>query len=213
MQLQYINDMLGLPELQIHEIQSIDANEVHLLAAPIACKQSCPACHSEQFVKRDGSNKLRKIRHLAIFGKRCYLRVPAIRLACTSCKIGFVWAYHFAGPKQRYSHLCRKQMVEQALGSTAAHSARMQEAPASTVQRIHQEALPLESERIVEKVWKKPRPLLAWCWASTTLPSKKGIRTILAFTIFEGKRCWICLRVASWKIYALMPASIPIFLG
>ncbi|MEC0090296.1 hypothetical protein [Paenibacillus macquariensis] len=45
MQLQYINEMLEMPEipeLQIHNILSIDGNEVHLEATPVAYKQPCP---------------------------------------------------------------------------------------------------------------------------------------------------------------------------
>nr|WP_234399852.1 transposase family protein [Paenibacillus popilliae] len=62
---------------------------------PVTYKQPCPVCHSEQDVKRDGSNKPRKIRHLAVFGRKSYLHVPSIRLACSRCKVGFVWSYEF----------------------------------------------------------------------------------------------------------------------
>ncbi|QWU16168.1 ISL3 family transposase [Paenibacillus sophorae] len=157
MPLQYINEMLGLPELQLHKIIYMDAHQVHLEASPVTDKQPCPVCHSEQYVKRDGRNKLRKIRHLAVFGRKSYLHVPSLRLACSRCSVGFVWSYEFVGPKQRYSRLFRLQTVEQALGSTAAHSARMQEAPASTVQRMHQEALPAQSERLAQQAWRKAK--------------------------------------------------------
>ncbi|RUT43420.1 hypothetical protein EJP82_20085 [Paenibacillus anaericanus] len=45
--------------------------------------------------------------------------------------------------------------MEQALGSPAAHSSRMQEAPANTVQRIYLvvRSIPPMSECIVEKAW------------------------------------------------------------
>ncbi|SCW81632.1 hypothetical protein SAMN04487970_10551, partial [Paenibacillus tianmuensis] len=66
MPLQYINELLGLPELKLQKIVSMDAQEVHLEALPVATKQPCPICHSEQDVKRDGRNKPRKIRHLSI---------------------------------------------------------------------------------------------------------------------------------------------------
>lgn len=56
MPLQYINELLELPELQLHKIVSMDAREVHLEASPVAYKQPCPICHSEQEVKRDGRN-------------------------------------------------------------------------------------------------------------------------------------------------------------
>ena len=127
--------------------------EVYLEANPVAYKQPCPVCQSEQSVIRNGYNKPRKIRHLTLLGKRCYIVVPSLRLFCSHSQIGFGWNYAFVGPKQRYSYLFRLQTVEQALGSTAAHSARMQEAPASTVQRMHQEALPAESERLSKQAW------------------------------------------------------------
>ncbi|ASR46193.1 hypothetical protein B4V02_05560 [Paenibacillus kribbensis] len=52
-------------------------------------------------------------------------------------------------------------IVEQALGSTAVHSARMQQAPSSSVQRMHNEAIPAEYERyerIYEQVWEGYSP-------------------------------------------------------
>jgi transposase len=153
MPLQYINELIGLPEVQLHKIISINTQEVHLEASPVARKQSCPICHSEEAVKRDGRNKPRKIRHLSIFGKKCYVHIPSVRLCCTRCRVSFVWTYDFVGPKQRYSRAFRAQTIEQALGSTAAHSARMQEAPSSTVQRMYQEALPGESERLCKQAW------------------------------------------------------------
>jgi transposase len=153
MPLQYINELLGLPELHLQQIVSMDTQEVHLELSPVAYKQACPICHSLQDVKRDGRNKSRKIRHLSIFGRKSYLHVPSLRMACMRCRVSFVWTYDFVGPKQRYSRAFRMQTVEQALGSTAAHSARIQEAPASTVQRMHQDALPEESKRLVEQAW------------------------------------------------------------
>nr|WP_281176755.1 transposase [Paenibacillus stellifer] len=81
------------------------------------------------------------------------LHLPTIRMYCKRCDAGFVWAYDFAGTKQQYSAFFRAATVEHALGSTAAHSARIQQAPASTVQYIHNEAVPKVSERIYEQVW------------------------------------------------------------
>ncbi|MEK3911797.1 transposase family protein [Paenibacillus sp. FSL H7-0331] len=75
-------------------------NEIHLETAPTAYKQACPICYSEAFVKRNGSNNPRKIRHLAVFGKKSYLCVPSIRMVCSCCQIGFVWTYGFVGPKR-----------------------------------------------------------------------------------------------------------------
>ncbi|MEC0237851.1 hypothetical protein P4H71_26395 [Paenibacillus kribbensis] len=69
-----------------------------------------------------------------------------------------MWVYDFVGPKQRYSKLFRSRIVEQALGSTAVHSARMQKAPSSSVQRMHNEAIPAEYERIYEQVWEGYSP-------------------------------------------------------
>lgn len=174
MPLQYINEMLGLPELHVHKIQSNEMNEIHLEATPVAYKQACPQCCSEQSVKRNGSNDPRKIRHLAIFSKKSYLHVPSIRLVCSCCQIGFVWSYDFVGPKQRYSRLFRAQSLEQTLGSTAAHTARMQEAPASTIQRMHQEALPIECARIHEQAWNEAKTTTSLVLGIDDFAIKKG---------------------------------------
>ncbi|MHA6482440.1 ISL3 family transposase [Paenibacillus sp. strain BS8-2] len=157
MQTQYINELLHLPELKIHQILSINADELHIEAHPLDDKQCCACCGSVQNVIRKGSNDMRVIRHLCVFEKKTYLHVPSIRMYCTRCEVGFVWSYEFVGSKQRYNRLFRSHTVEHALGSTAAHSARMQQAPASTVQRMHNEAVPVECERIYDRVWEDAR--------------------------------------------------------
>lgn len=43
------------------------------------------------------------------------------------------------------------------MGSTAAHSARMEEAPASTVQRMLEERVMVESKRIREQAWQEAK--------------------------------------------------------
>ncbi|MFB9276607.1 transposase family protein [Cohnella cellulosilytica] len=155
MQTQYINELLDIPELEIHQLLSIHDDEVHIEAVPLDDKQICPCCASDQAVIRKGSNGMRTVRHLSVFEKKTYLHVPAIRMFCSRCEAGFVWAYHFVGPKQRYSRLFRSHTVEQALGSTAAHSARIQKAPASTIQHIHNEAVPPLCDALYEQVWEE----------------------------------------------------------
>lgn len=155
MQTQYINEMLHIPEILIHQILFVNDDEVHLEGTPVIQKQCCSICRSDEGVTLKGSNGFRKIRHLPAFEKNVYLLVPAIRMYCTSCQAGFVWSYDFVGPKKRYSHLFQGKVVEQALGSTAAHSARMQQTPASTVQRMHNAAVPLESERLSKQAWQQ----------------------------------------------------------
>jgi len=174
MQPQYINEMLGIPELHINKILSIDTNEIHLEATPVAYKQACLICDSDEFVTRDGRNNPRKIRHLAIFEKKSYLHVPSIRLVCSHCRIGFVWIYDFVGPKQRYSRLFRSQAVEQALGSTAAHSAKILGAPASTVQQMHQEAVPAVSERLYKQAWNEAKATTGLVLGIDDFAIKKG---------------------------------------
>ncbi len=174
MPLQYINEMLGLPELHLHKIVSIDAQEVHLEASPVAYKQPCPICDSEQHVKCDGRNQPRQIRHLSILGRKSYVHVPSQRLTCTRFGIRFVWMYDFVGPKQRYSRAFRAETVEQALGSTSAHSARMQDVPASTVQRMHQDALPTENERLMEQAWREAKDTAGLVLGIDDFAIKKG---------------------------------------
>lgn len=107
-------------------------------------------------------------------GEKTYLHVPSIRRYCTRCEAGFVWAYEFVGPKQRYSKLFRSQSVEQALGSTVAHSARMQQAPASTVQRMHHEAVPAECKRIYAQVWEEAKDMEDLVLGVDDFANKKG---------------------------------------
>jgi heterodisulfide reductase subunit B len=73
MQNQYINEMLDLPELKIHQILSFDAEELHIEAVPLDDKQCCPFCHSHQNVIRKGTNGTRIIRHLSAFEKKALL--------------------------------------------------------------------------------------------------------------------------------------------
>lgn len=80
---------------------------------------------------------------------------PSIRLYCVNCTVGFVWAYDFVGPKQRYSHLFRSRAVEHALGATAAHSARMQQAPVSTVQDMHNKTVPVLCGQLTDQAWEE----------------------------------------------------------
>ncbi|MEK4474923.1 hypothetical protein NSQ91_17020 [Paenibacillus sp. FSL R7-0048] len=79
MPIQYINELLGLPELQHHSVVSIHETEVHLEASLVAYKQACPLCHSEEVIKRDGRNTSSKIRHFSIFGKKCFLHAWPVR--------------------------------------------------------------------------------------------------------------------------------------
>ncbi|OMF26761.1 ISL3 family transposase [Paenibacillus sp. FSL H8-0548] len=157
MQIQYINEMLDIPELQIKQIVRISADEIHIEVTPIAQKQCCSICRSDEYVIRKGSNDIRSVRHTPAFGKKVYLLVPSIRLACNQCDVGFVWVYEFVGTKRQYSNLFRERAAEQAIGSTAAHSARMQQAPTSTIQQMHNDAVPLESERLSEQAWKQAK--------------------------------------------------------
>ncbi|WP_342481784.1 transposase family protein [Paenibacillus sp. FSL L8-0340] len=99
MPIQYINELLGLPELQLHSVVSIHETEVHLEASPVAYKQACPLCRSEEAVKRDGRNTPRKIRHVSIFGKKCFLHIPSLRLACSRCNIGLFGLIRVLAPR------------------------------------------------------------------------------------------------------------------
>lgn len=155
MQNQYIKEMLNIPELHIKQIVPIRTDEIHIEAIPIAFKQACPLCQSEEYVIRKGTNAPRIIRHLPAFGKKVFIVVPTIRLMCSSCEVGFVWSYSFVDPKRQYSHLFRQQAAEQAYGSTAAHSAFMQQAPSRTLGQMHNEAIPAESERLSQLAWQQ----------------------------------------------------------
>jgi transposase len=174
MQNQYINEILNLPELQVNQILFVDREELHIEAFPVTHKQQCPICLSVQHVIRKGTNGMRMVRHLPVFDKKSYLHVPAIRMYCTSCQAGFGWAYGFVGQKQRYSKQFRSLAVEHALGSTAAHSARMQQAPTSTVQRMHHEAIPQMSSQVQNKAWAEAKAMTELVLGVDDFAIKKG---------------------------------------
>ncbi|MBO9604679.1 MAG: ISL3 family transposase [Paenibacillaceae bacterium] len=153
MQNQYINEWLNIPQLRVTQIVTDDPEELHFEAVPVDQHQSCPICLSDAPVVRRGTNGMRKIRHLPVFEKKSFLHVPAIRLYCKACEMGFVWAYEFVEPKQQYSKAFCSLAVEHALGSTATHSARMQQAPTSTVQRWHRDSLPEMSQQVQAAAW------------------------------------------------------------
>lgn len=174
MQNQYINELLDIPELKFLQMLSITCDEVHIEAVPIDDKQCCPCCLSDRAVIRKGSNDTRTVRHLSVFEKKTYLHVPTLRLYCTRCEAGFVWEYNFVGPKQRYSKLFRSHTVEHALGSTAAHGAWMQQAPASTVQRMHNEAVPALCDTLYEQVWEEAKETAELVLGVDDFAIKKG---------------------------------------
>jgi hypothetical protein len=70
MQNQYINEMLDIPELEIRQILPMSAEELHIEVTPVAEKQCCPICRSDEFVILKGSNGMRKVRHLPAFEKK-----------------------------------------------------------------------------------------------------------------------------------------------
>lgn len=174
MQTQYINEILNIPELQVNQILFVACEELHIEALPVVYRQNCPICLSVQHVVRKGTNGTRTVRHLPVFEKKSYLHVPAIRLYCTSCQAGFGGVYEFVGHKQRYSKLFRSMAVEQTLGSTAAHSARIHQAPASTVQRMHEEAIPQMSEQVQAEAWAEAQTTTGLVLGVDDFAIKKG---------------------------------------
>lgn len=94
-----IKDLLELPELIILSTEKIDG-QIWIEARPVVSHQSCPICASPKTIRR-GMGSMRKVRHLDAFGCAVYLKLPAIRLACTSCFAHFVWSYDCVAPKKR----------------------------------------------------------------------------------------------------------------
>ncbi|MDY7989869.1 hypothetical protein UY286_04880 [Paenibacillus polymyxa] len=48
MQIQYINEMLDIPELQVRHIRSMVTDELHIETIPRSYKQCCPLCKSDK---------------------------------------------------------------------------------------------------------------------------------------------------------------------
>jgi transposase len=88
MQTQYINELLNLPELKVHQILSIDSDELHIEAHPLNDKQCCPYCGSDQNVIRKGSNGLRTVRHLFVFERKPICTYPPFVCIVQAAKSG-----------------------------------------------------------------------------------------------------------------------------
>lgn len=50
MQIQYINEMLQIPEVQINEILFVSDHEIHIEMTPLDKKQCCPIYQSDHYV-------------------------------------------------------------------------------------------------------------------------------------------------------------------
>lgn len=92
MQIQFISEMLNIPELQIRQFLSVNTDEVHIEAVPVDSKQCCPICQSYEAVVLKGRNGIRCVRHLPHLRKKWFIWyrvsaciVPTVRLVLFGC--------------------------------------------------------------------------------------------------------------------------------
>ncbi|MEK3725825.1 hypothetical protein [Paenibacillus sp. FSL H8-0034] len=143
--------MLDIPELQIHHILLMRADGIHIEVIPSFPQKCCPIYQTDNLLC------LREAKDHVLSGTRLRSRKKSRStrnsdaLLAVQCEAGFVWIYEFVEPKRRYINRFRERTIEQALGSTAVHSDCMQQTAACTVQQMHNETLPLESERLSEQ--------------------------------------------------------------
>jgi transposase len=102
------------------------------------------------------------------------------------------------------SQLFCQKTVEQTLGSTAAHTARMQETLASTVQRMHQEALPAECERLSKQAWHEADNSSSLVLGVDDYAIKKGHTYNTGIHNLRVKLCWRCWHDENWRICVRM---------
>lgn len=152
MHLQYIEEMLDLPEVQVIEVDSSDREIIFVKVEPKDRIQPCSICGSLR-VTRQGRNKTRQVRHLSAFGKLVFLCVPAIRLYCKNCSCYFVWQYSFVGPKKRYSQAFEEHCSQQAARSNVKHVAESNQLPQSTLQSTYTKWLTTTSNHLQQAVW------------------------------------------------------------
>lgn len=151
MPLQYINELLNLPEVNIINIE-IEEHHAIIELTPVEYTQDCPYCHSTSVI-RNGTPYKRDVRHLAAFGKSVDLRIPSICLACKDCGATFTWKYSFVGPKKRYTKAFSAYLARQTYGTTVAHTSMEEQVPYSTMERIFKCDLHEKSEKIQEQVY------------------------------------------------------------
>ena len=143
-----IKDLLYLPELSVLSTEKING-QIFVEATPVASHQPCPICESHETIRR-GVSSIRKVRHLDAFGCVVYLKLPAVRLSCTSCFAHFIWLYDCVAPKKRYTKAFEASLPKQVVGATITHTARVTNTPPTTVARIVRSWKTNEAARIQE---------------------------------------------------------------
>ena len=143
-----IKDLLDLPELSILSTEKING-QIFVEATPVASHQPCPICSSHETIRR-GVSSIRKVRHLDAFGCMVFLKLPAVRLSCTSCFAHFIWLYDCVAPKKRYTKAFEASLPKQVVGATITHTARVTNTPPTTVARIVRSWKTNEAARIQE---------------------------------------------------------------
>jgi len=141
-----IKNLLDLPELFVISTEKING-QIWMEAQPIASHQPCPICASPKTIRR-GIRSIRNVRHLDAFGYPVYLKIPAIRLSCTSCFANFVWSYDCVAPKKRYTKAFEASLPKQVVGATVTHAARVTNTPATTIARVVRSWKTKEAARI-----------------------------------------------------------------
>ncbi|MGM0877725.1 MAG: transposase family protein [Bacillota bacterium] len=107
--------LLDLKELTIFQVEKTD-EDFFIHVKPTAYTQPCPACHSNQVIRR-GVAYQRKVCHLPTFGRRVFLILPAIRMTCTHCEASFVWQYECVAPGKRYTRSFEASLPNQVVGN------------------------------------------------------------------------------------------------
>lgn len=189
MPIQYTNELLGLPELTNIQLVSVDSEALHLEAQPVDHIQCCPICQSMEHLTRKGRNCLRNIRHLAAFDKKTYLHVPSIRMACSAARqtsSGFMNCGAQAEIQSGASFPDGRTVPGFVSGT------QRPDAASSCQHRtfMHNEAVPVEAERIYEQVWDEAQATDNLVLGVDDFPSRKGTPTIRAFIISKEKPCW-----------------------
>ena len=137
MHLHHINDLIKLQDVIVSDYHISEDNVLFLSLCPINNKQSCPCCHTQEFVICKGNHqKPRQVRHLRCFNRETILLIPMKRLFCKQCEVSFTYQYAFLAGKTRYTNDYKRELSKSVVGTTVKQLTNTFKVPYSTGERF-----------------------------------------------------------------------------
>jgi transposase len=128
-------DVLGIPELRVTGVQTTREGVI-LEAEIVLAKGVCPECRT---ICTKVHQKLhRRVRHLPVFGRACWIRFAHRQLECQGCgktfapEVGFLLT-----PDAQHTRACAQWLYDRVRGSSIKVVAELEGIPERTLQDLY----------------------------------------------------------------------------